>query len=147
MCHTPCNVLGLSIRATHHAMYWDYQYVPHTMQCTGTINTCHTPCNVLGLSIRATHHAMYWDYQYVPHTMQCTGTIFSVFYYEQLLYTQLYVVNNTILLYYPQLLLYIQLYIYSTILLPYSGFLSREKTSANFAFLWRFKVFSVKIYF
>ena len=33
-------------------------------------------------------------------------------------------------------------------LLPYSGFLSREKTFVNFAFLWRFaKVFSAKIYF
>ena len=32
--------------------------------------------------------------------------------------------------------------------LPYSGFLSREKTFANFAFLWRFaRVFSAKIYF
>ena len=32
--------------------------------------------------------------------------------------------------------------------LPYSGFLSREKTFANFTFLWRFvKVFSAKIYF
>ena len=32
--------------------------------------------------------------------------------------------------------------------IPYSGFLSREKTFANFAFLWRFaKVFSAKIYF
>ena len=30
----------------------------------------------------------------------------------------------------------------------HSGFLSREKTSTNFAFLWRFaKVFSVKTYF
>ena len=34
------------------------------------------------------------------------------------------------------------------ILIPYSGFLSWEKTFENFAFLWRFvKVFSVKIYF
>ena len=32
--------------------------------------------------------------------------------------------------------------------IPNSGFLSREKTSANFQFLWRFvKVFSAKIYF
>ena len=32
--------------------------------------------------------------------------------------------------------------------IPYSGFLSWEKTFANFAFLWRFaKVFSAKINF
>ena len=38
--------------------------------------------------------------------------------------------------------------VFTVPVLLYSGFLSREKTFANFTFLWRFaNVFSAKIYF